>query len=339
MQNVDVQVIETTLEWLGAGDAVWLCTVLATYGSSPRCPGSMLAVRADGAHVGSLSGGCVEEDFLARLAAGAIPPAAGTLRYGEGGVDAPGVSLPCGGVLDVLVEYLRPGRDVIGHLRDVRRCLAGEVSLKREVSLATGRLAILADDVPDRRVSMAERAGEKRAILRMTPSIRLVICGLSPVSEYCADFACSLGFEVIVCDPREAACRAFPVEQAQVRCLLPSRYLSEEGCHASTAIVALTHDPRVDDLAMIEAVRTPAFYIGVMGSQRTSRQRAERLMRSGGLSTAQVARIRMPIGVDIGSRTPAQIALAVLADVLATHNGKGLASVDVEPAHTLCTSA
>jgi xanthine dehydrogenase accessory factor len=103
---------------------------------------------------------------------------------------------------------------------------------------------------------------------------------------------------------------------------LPSTFIASGGCHAATAVVALTHDPRIDDLAMIEAVRTEAFYIGVMGSRRTSDTRATRLMRSGGLSQVEIERIHMPIGLDLGSKTPAEIALAVMADVLRVYHGK-----------------
>ena len=158
--------------------------------------------------------------------------------------------------------------------------------------------------------------------IRVGPALRLIIAGISAVSVACADFARTLGFEVIVCDPRKEMRSYFDVHGVDVRDILPSLFIASGGCHCATAVVALTHDPRIDDLAMIEAVRTPAFYIGVMGSRRTSTQRAERLRRSGGLSEDDVARIHMPIGLALGSKTPAEIALAVMADIHRVYRGQ-----------------
>lgn len=324
MQHLDTRVIDRALDWLAEGRPLWLCTVLATYGSSPRGPGSLLAADDDGQAIGSLSGGCVEEDFLERLGRGELRGPVTTLRYGDGGITAPRLRLPCDGVLEILVERIVPTPADREHLRGVRRALNGEAPLCREVSLFSGASRLVADDQAAERVTRHQRDGDSRVRLRITPSIRLVIAGISPVSEYCADFARALGFEVIVCDPRPEACRAFPVAGVRVVERLPSRYLAEQGAHGATAVVALTHDPRIDDLAMIEAVRTQAFYLGVMGSARTSQKRAERLARAGGLGADEIARIHMPIGVDIGSKTPAQIALAILADLLARYHGKTL---------------
>jgi xanthine dehydrogenase accessory factor len=320
MQHLDLQVIEHTLAWAREGETVWLCTVLATYGSSPRVPGSLLAVRGDGRHVGSLSGGCVEEDFLARLAAGEFDTPITTLRYGEGGIDGSGIALPCGGILDVLIERLAPKTDTLMHLEMLLATLKGQRPLARRVELASGARHFVEDDGLGPRVT---RETERSAVqIRQTPAARLIIAGSSPVSVACADFARTLGFEVIVCDPREEALADFDVPGVEVRPELPSRFIASGGCHTATAVVALTHDPRIDDLAMIEAVRTPAFYIGVMGSKRTSAARAERLRRSGGLSDDEINRLHMPIGLALGSKTPAEIALAVMADILRVQRGR-----------------
>ncbi len=324
MQHLDTRVIDRALDWLAEGRPLWLCTVLATYGSSPRGPGSLLAASDDGQAIGSLSGGCVEEDFLERLGRGELSGPVTTLRYGDGGITAPHLRLPCDGVLEILVEQLLSTPANREHLQGVGRGLRGEAPLCREVSLTRGTTRLVEDDQAAERVTRRRRGGDVWARIRITPSIRLVIAGISPVSEYCAQFAQALGFEVIVCDPRPEACHAFPVVGVRVVERLPSRYLAEQGAHGATAVVALTHDPRIDDLAMIEAVRTEAFYLGVMGSARTSAKRAERLARSGGLGADEIARIRMPIGVAIGSKTPAQIALAILADLLARYHGKTL---------------
>ena len=321
MRHLDLQVIDQALAWLRDGHRIWLCTVLATFGSSPREPGSLLVARGDGRHVGSLSGGCVEEDFLARLRDGEFDTGPCTLRYGD--PEGPGgarVRLPCGGMLDVLIEPMTPQAAALTQLEVMQATLLGQRPLLRRVDLASGRVHFVEDDGLGPRVEPHAATGQ--VSLRIGPAARLILAGISPVAEACAESAQQLGFEVIVCDPRAEKRAGFPVAGVEVQAVMPSTFLASGACHAATAVVALTHDPRIDDLAMIEAVRTPAFYIGVMGSQRTSAARAERLRRSGGLSEAQLARIHMPVGLALGSKTPAEIALATLADIVRVQRGR-----------------
>lgn len=312
MQHLDLQVIERALAWTRAGETVWLCTVLATFGSSPREPGSLFVARGDGRHAGSLSGGCIEEDFLERLRRGDFEAPITTLRYGDGHADGPSVTLPCDGILDVLIERLPATPASLAHLEAVQDVLGGRHPAVRDIDLATGAATLVEDDGNGPRVTCDAHHAR----------VRLIVAGVSPVAIACAEFACAMGFEVIVCDPREEAWEDVPLPGVRTRRELPSTFIASGASHAATAIVALTHDPRLDDLTMIEAVRTPAFYIGVMGSQRTSTARAERLARTGGLSEEEIARLHMPIGLALGSRTPAEIALAVMADIVRVRRGK-----------------
>jgi xanthine dehydrogenase accessory factor len=317
MQHLDLQVIRRALEWSTAGQPVWLCTVLATYGSAPRAPGSLLALNVSGQWIGSLSGGCVEEDFLERVAEGAFEQAVNVVRYGEGEDPRSRVSLPCGGVLDVLVEKLAPDCEVQAHLRELECALLGQRRLIREVELTSGARRVCADSEQGARI---EREID-RVRVRVGAAQRLLLAGYSSVAQACAEFAVGLGFEVILCDPRDEVLEGVVLHNVEIRRQLPSVFIADGGCHSDTAVVALTHDPRIDDLAMMEAVRTDAFYIGVMGSMRTSQKRFERLRRIGGLGEAELARIHAPIGLNLGSKTPAEIALAVLADILRTRSG------------------
>jgi len=342
MQHLDLEVICQAIDWLVPADGtrpdspIWLCTVLSTFGSSPREPGTWLVAREDGQHRGSLSGGCVEEDFLARLADGEFTTPAQVIRYGEGGHQGAGIALPCGGILEVLVERFTACEDDIAHLKALRAALEGQTPRLRLVQL-DGEPASrqLQDDsgLGERVERLTGHDGQTSGYqLRVGPVARLLLAGLSPVAEACAAFAVSLGFEVIICEPREEVlgdwdARKAPLAGVTLRRELPSRFIAAGGCHAATAVVALTHDPRIDDLAMIEAVRQPAFYIGVMGSQRTSQARAERLARSGGLSAEEIARIVMPIGLNLGSKTPAEIALAVMADIVRIRRGRARGSL------------
>jgi len=317
MQHLDLQVIRRALEWSTAGQQVWLCTVLATYGSAPRAPGSPLAVNMGGQWIGSLSGGCVEEDFLEQVAEGAFEEAVNVVRYGDGEAPRSRVSLPCGGVLDVLVEKLESDCAVQAHLRELEAALLGQRRLIREVDLATGARSVFADSEQGARVELEI----DRVRVRIGAAQRLLLAGYSSVAQACAEFAVGLGFEVILCDPRDEVLEGVVLHNVEVRRQLPSVFIAEGGCHSDTAVVALTHDPRIDDLAMMEAVRTDAFYIGVMGSMQTSQKRFERLRRIGGLGEVELARIHAPIGLNLGSKTPAEIALAVLADILRIRSG------------------
>lgn len=312
MQHLDLQVIRRALAWSCAGQRIWLCTVLCTYGSAPRAPGSLLAVNQAGQWIGSLSGGCVEEDFLAQVAEGAFVDAVTVVRYGEGSDPRSQVNLPCGGILDVLVETLDPKCEVHTHLRELESALLGKRRLLREVDLNTGEHRLDPDRTHGPRVEL--EADTVR--LRIGAAQRLLLAGYSSVAQACAEFAVSLGFEVILCDPREEVLDGVTLENVEIRRELPSSFIVKGGCHSDTAVVALTHDPRIDDLAMMEAVLTDAFYIGVMGSMRTSHKRFERLRRIGGLSEKELSRIHAPVGLNLGSKTPAEIALAVLADIL-----------------------
>lgn len=318
MKHLDLQVIQRALAWLKEGQPVWLCTVLATFGSAPRGPGSMLVALTKGECCGSLSGGCVEEDFLERLAAGQFDMCNRVVRYGDGGLP-PTLALPCGGVLDVLVEYFAAEELAVMHFEMLEKALLGHGMLNRTVPLGDQGCSVERCEIRGPRVVQSPA----KVDIQIGPAKRLIVAGVSPVAEFCAQFAIALGFEVIVCDPRpeqlSATSRLIP--QAKVQEVLPALFIAQGGCHASTAVVALTHDPRLDDLTLMESVRTNAFYIGAMGSARTSSKRMERLRRIGGLTEGDIGRIHAPIGLRLGSKTPAEIAMSVMADILRVGNG------------------
>lgn len=319
MQHLDNQVISRATEWL-THEPVWLCTVLTTYGSSPRAPGALMAATTDGRYCGSLSGGCVEEDFLQRIAAGEYQQPSQIVRYGEGGL-TPNIALPCGGSLDVLIEYLPATAGNRDYLQRMGMALAGHYALNKSLTLpaACDHLALTGYHS----ATQVSREGDC-VTLHLAAPPRLLIAGLSSVALYCAEFASALGFEVVVCECRDDVLENFlPSLKADIRLekQFPAKYLEQQNCHANTAIVALTHDPRMDDLTLMEAVNTPAFYIGAMGSQRNSARRRERLQTIAGFSADDFARLHAPVGLSIGSKTPAEIALAVMADIVKHKNG------------------
>ncbi|MFH0022946.1 XdhC family protein [Pseudomonas fluorescens] len=318
MKHLDLQVVQIAREWLEQGSAFWLCTVVSTFGSSPRGPGAMLAALPTGEHRGSLSGGCVEDDFLERIGADGFKRVNQLVRYGAGGLE-PSVKLPCGGVLDVLLEYIEPGAEAAFHVQSMEQALTGGEAIIREIRLGSSSRTIRIEGRQAPRIE----AFDGQINVRVGAAYRLLLAGLSPVAEYCASFGTALGYEVILCDPREEVVGDFSLPGVEVVLQLPAVFIASGGCHSATAVVALTHDPRMDDLTLMEAVKTRAFYIGAMGSERTSISRRERLVRIGGLSEAELAKVHAPIGLRLGSKTPAEIAIAVMADIIRVTSGLG----------------
>lgn len=329
MQSLDYRVVAQAIQWLDEGRTVWLCTVLSTFGSSPREPGSVMVATSDGNHLGSLSGGCVEEDFLERLADGEYELPACIVCYGAPGDSNENgrVRLPCGGTLEVLVERMPAKRHHLEHLEQVRNALSGDSEMARHVRLTDGNSWLEATGPTGPRVVREE--AEERVSIRVGPIAKLVLAGYSTVAEACASFAITLGYQVVLCDPREEVTRGLNLpEGVEFISQLPSLYIASPGTITpATAVIAVTHDPRIDDLAMMAAVKTSASYVGVMGSIRTSKTRAERLRRTGGLSDAEIQRIHMPIGLGLGSKTPSEIALAIMADVVRVRRGRTLSEL------------
>lgn len=322
VSSLDIQVLENALTWVSKQRCIWLCTVLQTWGSAPRAPGSLLAVSQEGAVCGSLSGGCIEQDFLQRLAAGDHRLPSQQVRYGTGGL-SPNVALPCGGSLNVLIEYLPASAETEHYLTQMLQALRGEVSLEKQITPGQpGRL--LPTDIITGRPRVTQQANG--LVLTLSAATTLLIAGLSPVAEYCMHFARMLGFHIQVCEHRDAWLAEFDARTMlnsgveMIRCF-PARHLEQHGCPAHTAVLSLTHDARIDDLTLVEACHTSAFYIGALGSQSTSERRRVRLAEMGELSAEQLARISAPVGMALGSKTPPEIALAIMADIVRVKNG------------------
>lgn len=317
MHSLDVQVITTALAW-AEEHPVWLCTVLRTFGSSPRPPGAMMVIKGDGRYCGSLSGGCVEESFIAKIGSNSFSAPSQIVRYGEGGYE-PDRSLPCGGVLDILVEKLFPVRETLEYLQKMHIALIGANSVERKITLPEPCRVLK----PGAYTHTHTEVNGQEVTLTLSAPPRVIIAGLSSVALYCANFSLALGFETLVCEHREDAILNLAGELEDGITLIkqfPAAYLEKEGCHAGTAILSLTHDPRIDDLTMMEAVNLPAFYIGAMGSVKNSLRRKERLARIGELLPAEISRIHAPVGMNIGSKTPSEIALSIMADIVRHKN-------------------
>jgi xanthine dehydrogenase accessory factor len=311
METADHEVLRTACEWLEAGEIVYLVTVAKTFGSSPRPPGSLLALRADGRFVGSVSGGCMEHDLAARVREGRLPPhLPGVVTYGVTQEEAQRFGLPCGGRLELVLERLDAAAPLGGILAKIeaRECLA------RRLCLATGE-ASLHPAGPDDDFSYDDRYLNKV----FGPRWRLLLIGAGQLSRFAAQMGLALDYEVIVCEPRAEIAAQWRVEGAVLDARMPDdavKSLAHERC----AVLALMHDPKLDDLALMEALEGPAFYVGALGSRVNNDKRRKRLAAFG-VAPHELARLHGPVGLPLGAKAPAEIALAALAGVTAARHG------------------
>ncbi len=324
MENLDVMVLRTLRDWRAAGKRALLATVVRTWGSSPRPVGSIMALCEDGAVVGSVSGGCIEDDLIYRYtqayaAAGAgaenktIPSGPPTfVKYGITADEAHRFGLPCGGTLELLLEY-DPDAAALAEL--VLALEAGRLT-KRSVRLTDGAVVLATATAP------AELSLSSTELVNtFGPEYRMLLIGAGQLTEYLATMALFSGFAVTVCDPREEYRSAWSVAGAKVLSDMPDDVVIAFKPDRRSCVIALTHDPKLDDLALMEALGTDAFYIGAIGSRRNNNTRHQRMAEHFGLTEAALARLRGPIGIYIGSKTPPEIAVSVMAEVLAVKNG------------------
>ena len=321
MENLDVMVLRTLRDWRVAGKRALLATVVRTWGSSPRPVGSIMALAEDGSVVGSVSGGCIEDDLIyrhTRAYAGTEPGhgmptgAPGFVKYGVTADEAHRFGLPCGGTLELLLEY---DPDPVALNLLVRALEAGRL-MRRRVNLADGHVMLSEADAPEE-LALSDVA----LVNTFGPEYRMLLIGAGQLTEYLATMALFSGFAVTVCDPREEYRGAWSVAGATVVGDMPDDVVLSFRPDRRSCVIALTHDPKLDDLALLEALKTEAFYVGAIGSRRNNEARHQRMIEHFGLTAADLQRLRGPIGVFIGSKTPPEIAVSIMAEVLAVKNG------------------
>ena len=308
MDSVDLNVLKSVLGWRRAGQTVNLVTVVETWGSAPRPPGALLAIRGDGQIVGSVSGGCVEDDLIERCRnAPLLQTRPEMVSYGVTTEEAARFGLPCGGALKLVQEPIAE----TGWIEEIlARAERHELAL-RTVNLDTGAVTIGA-------ASRADKTSFDGVTLKVIygPLWRMLIIGAGQLSRYLAEMAQALDYRVIVCDPREEYRADWNVPNVELNTGMPDDVVLELNLDAHSAVVAVTHDPKLDDMALLEALKSPAFYIGALGSRVNTAKRKQRL-KEFDLSDAEINRLHGPIGLRIGSRTPPEIAISILAEVTA----------------------
>jgi len=312
MNSTDLSVLRSAVSWLKAGHSVAIATVVQTWGSAPRPVGSWLAIRQDGQVSGSVSGGCVEDDLIRRVQTDILTRATPEMVvYGVSQQEAARFGLPCGGTLRLLVEP----KPELATLEKLLAQISSHQITRRTVNIGTGISTL---DTGSRHDEFLCNDHEMQTTYG--PRWRMVIIGAGQLSLYTADFALASDFEVIVVDPREEYAEGLNRDDLIFYKGMPDDVLLEIGVDPHTAIVALTHDPKLDDMALMEALKSPAFYVGALGSRKNTQKRKERLLEFD-LSQEQVDKLHGPVGLHIGALTPPEIAVSILAEVIAVKYG------------------
>ena len=313
---------ETALAWHREGVGAALATVVETWGSAPRRVGAQLAIGGDGRIEGSVSGGCVEGAVIVEAMEALEDGKHRLLEFGVSDEDAFAVGLACGGTIRVLVEPVGSAMpvDILEELvaaRGSRRALAYEVNLE------TGARKLVEGGYPDRmRMDRSGFEDDGQTFVAVhNPPLRLIVVGAVHIAQALVPMARIAGYDPVVVDPREAfASEArFPGEKLMHD--WPDEAVEALGLDARTALVLLTHDPKLDDPALMAALKADVFYIGALGSTRTHAKRVSRL-QDAGFSDDQIARIHGPIGLDIGAAGPSEIGVAILAQMTAVLRGR-----------------
>jgi xanthine dehydrogenase accessory factor len=318
MDSVDLQVFQSTAQWLKQGRHVVLATVVETWGSAPRPAGALLAVRDDGQVAGSVSGGCVEDDLIERIRKRQLAGDKPELTvYGITKEEAARFGLPCGGQLRIVLEPLceAPWLDQLLARVGNRELVA------RELSLETGEVRLTAAS----RVDTMTFDGKRLRTIH-GPRWRLLVIGAGQITRYLAQMGLALDYNVVVCDPREEYADTWDVPGVELVRGMPDDVIASLDLDSHSAVVALTHDPKLDDLALIEALKSAAFYVGALGSRSNTAKRKKRLAEFD-LSHAELDRLHGPVGLRIGSKTPPEIAVSILAELTAVRHGVELSSV------------
>jgi len=323
MDNSQLSVLKGCLVCLEQGMSVTLVSVAKTWGTSPRQVGSLLAVSSGGQFFGSVSGGCVEEDLISRLVEEPVTQAT-LLLYGETQEQRHQFGLPCGGVLQLVAEPFNDKQEVQNLIQKIenREAVYRTTFLSQETLTSKNKKTIENTSQqqafsPEHKIQLTQHSWNNI----FGPVWHLIIVGAGETGQYLSQFASSLGFQISITDPRPDYRANWPLKEFPLLEGFPDDAIEKLNVDTRTAIVTVAHDPRVDDMALLQALKSEAFYVGALGSKANNDQRRERLMEHFDFSQKQVARLHGPVGLPLGSKTPAEIALAIMADITALKNG------------------
>ncbi len=309
MQETQLEVLSQTLSWLEQGQQVALVTVVKTLGTTPRPVGALLAVLKDRQLIGSVSGGCIEEDIVDRVLSGEFDRPT-VLTYAVTNEESRRVGLPCGGTIELILEPLSR----VENIKPAVKALQQRQMIARQLDLNTGRVTWQS--------ASSEQTlyyDDQQFINVYGPNWQLLIIGSGQIAHYLSEFALVLNYQVIVCEPRQEYSAIWPIAGTHKEQCMPDEAVMLWAQDKRSAVVTLSHEPKLDDLALLEALNSPAFYVGALGSQKSKDKLCKRL-KNLDLSEAALARLHAPVGLSIGSHTPAEIAIAILAEITAVRN-------------------
>ncbi|HTO48782.1 MAG TPA: XdhC family protein [Burkholderiales bacterium] len=319
MDSVDLEVMRSAVSWVEAGHRATIGTVTRTWGSAPRPVGAMLVIRDDGHVMGSVSGGCVEDDLIEKVKAhklAAGKPAVTT--YGITNEEATRWGLPCGGTLQIVLEPVT--RD--SKLKELLEIIERHELVARFLDMETGAVRLEPGKWSD-----GLEFDDKVLKTVHGPRWRLLIIGAGQTSRYLAQMAMALDYHVTVCDPREEYAEEWNLPGATLVRGYPDDTVVQMNPDAHLAVIAVTHDPKLDDAALLEALKSPSFYVGALGSRKNNDARRKRLAGFD-LSAEEIAKLHGPVGLKIGAKTPPEIAVAILAEMTAVRRGVSLPSLE-----------
>jgi len=320
MDSVDLDVLKTSLGWLRDGHTATLATVVRTWGSAPRPIGAMTVIRDDGMVVGSVSGGCVEDDMIDKVKSGAVAVTAPELIvYGVTREQAERFGLPCGGTLELVAERLGPASG----LQELVDAVSRHEVVTRRLDMATGKAVVTRGHGSD----ALEYDGKTLTTVH-GPRWRLLLIGAGQLSRYVAQFAQALDYQVTICDPRVEYAEGWDLPGAALTREMPDDVVRQMAMDPHTAVVAATHDPKLDDMALLEALRSAAFYVGAIGSRANNQKRRDRLIKHFEMTPEEVDRLHGPVGLKLGGKTPPEIAISIVAEMTAVRHGAELKRAD-----------
>ncbi len=306
---------ELALEWHRAGRGAALATVVQTWGSAPRRVGAQMVVSGDGQIEGSVSGGCVEGAVMVEALEALEDHKGRLLEFGVSDGDAFAVGLACGGTIKVLVEPVGTVLDeaVLAELVSAR---ADRRAVAYVCDAQTGGGRLVSEGFSDRfRLDRSGVEDDGMFVAIHNPPLRVAIVGAVHIAQALVPMARIAGFDPIIVDPRSAFGSEVRFPGEVILEDWPDEAMEQIGLDARTALVLLTHDPKLDDPALHIALRSDTFYIGALGSTRTHAKRVDRLSEAG-FDAAQIARIHGPVGLDIGAASPAEIAVSIMGELL-----------------------
>jgi xanthine dehydrogenase accessory factor len=310
VHSADRQVIEQIGQWLQAASDCWLCTIIATKGSSPRPIGSLLAINSLGASCGSVSGGCIEDDIAKQILSQQLPASKPSiLSYGVDASENERLGLPCGGELELLVQPIVANTENQQQFKQILSAISQRKCISRVSSIDDNSSILTATPT----FHQLDYSGDKITHC-FGPHFQMLLIGAGQLSKVLAELALAMDYKVIVCDPRPELIEHWNVGNVEAIFDTPDQLISKQGDDAQSVIISLTHVNAIDDVAIASALKTDAFYVGALGSMRTSDSRRQRLLAQG-FNEQQLNRLHAPVGLSIGSKTPLEIAVSIMAEL------------------------